>query len=140
MQQIQVRRKPRHGDRSRHREAVFEQWPIERLAVEGDQYGPLRNARGDFVQNRMLLAEIAHEKLLDLQRTRVPPRQSNQKRVGTRAARQASGFRIEKKPFRWIGERRPHALGKRVVPATRKQFETYRGNVTIFRRRKPVAH
>src|SRR6266851_4110741 len=88
----------------------------------------------------MLLAKIAHEKLLDLQRAGVPPRQPDQKCICARAARQARGFRIQKKPFRWIGQRRPHALRERFVPAAGKQFETYLGNVGILRRRKPVAH
>src|SRR5216683_1262462 len=106
----------------------------------GVQHVPLRKAGGDFVQNRMLLAKIAHEKLLDLQRAGVPPRQPDQKCICARAARQARGFRIQKKPFRWIGQRRPHALRERFVPAAGKQFETYLGNVGILRRRKPVAH
>src|SRR6266478_987657 len=140
MQQIKMRRQPRHGDRSRHGEAVLKQRPVERFAVEGDQHGPLRNAPGDFVQNRMLLAEIAHEKLFDLQRAGVPPCQANQKRIRPRAARQPCRFRIEKKPFRRIGQRRPHALRERFVAATRKQFQAYLGNFGIFRRRKPVTH
>jgi len=40
MQQIKVRRELRHCDGARHREAIFEQRPIERLAIEGDKRRP----------------------------------------------------------------------------------------------------
>ncbi len=77
------------------------------------------------MQDRMLVAEIAHEKLLDLQRTGVPPRHANQKCICTRATRQAGGFGIEKKPFRWVRHRGPRASAKCFVSIPREQFETH---------------
>jgi len=45
MQQIKVRRELRHRDGARHREAILEQRPIERFAIEGNEHGPLSGAR-----------------------------------------------------------------------------------------------
>ena len=47
----------------------------------------------------MLFGVIAHEKLLDLEASGVPPREADQERVRARAAGQARGFGVEKKPL-----------------------------------------
>src|SRR5882762_1450597 len=94
----------------------------------------------DLVQYGVLFAKIAHEKLLDLQSAGVPPRQADQECIGARAAREAGCFGVEKKPFGWIGESSPCALGNCFVASAREQFEAYFGHVGLFRRRKPVAH
>ncbi len=98
-----MRRKLRDGDRSRHGEAIFQQRPVEGFAIEGDQHRALGQMCCDFVQYGVLFAKIAHEELLDLQSAGVPPGQSDQKRIGARAAREAGGFGVEEKPFGWIG-------------------------------------
>ncbi len=53
----------------------------------------------------MFFREVAHEKLLGLQSARIPPRQTNQKRVRAGPAGKARSFRIEEKPFFRILER-----------------------------------
>jgi len=46
MQQIKMRREFWRRDGARHRETIFEQRPIERFAIEGNEHGPLGNTRG----------------------------------------------------------------------------------------------
>jgi len=41
MQQIQMCRQLWYGDGTRHSETIFEQRPIERFSVEGNEHGPL---------------------------------------------------------------------------------------------------
>ena len=97
-----MRRQFWRGDGARHREAAFEQRPVERLAVEGHQHGPLGDARGKFMQQRMLFCKIAHEELLDLQSAGIPPGQTHEKRIRAGAAREPRRFRVQKKPFHRI--------------------------------------
>ena len=47
----------------------------------------------------MLLAIVAHEKLLDFETARVPPCDADEKRVGARAPGEACRFSIEEKPL-----------------------------------------
>ena len=51
----------------------------------------------------MLFAMVAHEKLLHFQAARVPPRDSHQKWVRSRAAHKAGGLRVEKQPLPRVG-------------------------------------
>ena len=82
-----------------HGEAIFQQRPIESFAVEGDEYGALRDARGKFVQQRIFLGEIAQKELLDLQAAGIPPGQADEERVSAGAAGEAGSFRVEEKPI-----------------------------------------
>ncbi len=66
MQQIEMGREARDTDGARHREPIFEQRPIERFSIEGDEHRALGDMRGKLVEQRMLFAEVAHEELLDL--------------------------------------------------------------------------
>src|SRR5260370_12784615 len=98
MKQIEMRRELRNFDGARHGEAALEQWPVTGLAVKGDQDGTLRDASCQFVQQRIFLAKIAKEQLLDLKAAGIPPGQPYEERVGARAAGEASGFRVEEQP------------------------------------------
>ena len=75
------------------------------------------------MQQRVFLGEVAHKELLDLQSTRIPPREANQKRVRAGAAREAGSFRIEEKPFFRVFERGAGFAGERFVARAGKQFE-----------------
>jgi len=61
--------------------------------------------------------------LLGLQSARIPPRQTNQKRVRAGAPRQPRRFRIEEKPFFRIFERGAGFAGERFVAGAGEQFE-----------------
>ena len=50
----------------------------------------------------MLLALLAHEKLLDFEAARVPPGDADEKGIRASASREAGGFRIEEKPLRGL--------------------------------------
>ena len=107
VQQIEMRGQRRHANRPRHREAILQQRPVKRFPIERDQHGTLRQARRQFLQQRVLLRKIAQEELLHLQAAGIPPRESHKKRVGARAAGQPGGFRIQEKPLFWVLHRRP---------------------------------
>ena len=77
MQQIEMRCQLWRLDRPRHREAILEQRPVERFAVKRHKHRTLREPRRQFMQNRMFFVKIAHEKLFDLQATRIPPGEPN---------------------------------------------------------------
>ena len=99
MQQIQMGRKLRHADAPRHQIPAFQQRPIKSFTVERYQHRTLRNARSQFQQHRMLLGKIAHHELLDLQSTRIPPGNPDQKRIRSGSARQPGRLGIQEKPF-----------------------------------------
>ena len=88
-----------YGNRARHSEAVFQQRPIECLAVERNQYRPLCEARRKFVEQGMLFGEIAQKELFDLQATRIPPREAHEKSIGASSAGEPGGLRIEEEPL-----------------------------------------
>src|SRR4029077_19555976 len=100
----------------------------------------LRDARGKFVEQGILLREVAHEELLDLQATGIPPRYANKERVRARAAREAGRFRVEEKPLPRILERGACFAGERFVGCPREQVERDRGRLGGFRGGKPVSN
>ena len=73
MKKIEVGSEFWRWNTARHRKADFKQWPIERFAIEGDEHGTLSDTRSELVKDGMLFGEIAHEELLDLQASRIPP-------------------------------------------------------------------
>jgi len=81
----------------------------------------------------MFLGEVAHEELLDLQSTGVPPRESNEKCISAGAPSEARRFGVEKQPFFWIFERGASSAGKRFIALARKQFEGDRGRLGELR-------
>ena len=99
MQQIEMRRERGRADCARHAIARFKQRPIETFAVECDKHGPLGEARGQLQKYRMFFSVIAHEKLLDLEASGVPPSDADQECIRAGAAGQAGGFGVEKKPL-----------------------------------------
>jgi len=134
-------------DCSRHAVARIEQRPVKRLPIERDQNAPLGHAFLQRLQQRMLLVEIAHEELLDLQTTRFPPGNAHKKRIHPGAARKAGGFRIEKKPLARIAcepritfrigtprkQQPKHALRARIVFAeARLRVGNHLANQKVF--------
>ncbi len=119
MQQIQMRERSTRRDRARHSVARFQQRPIKTFPIESDEHRTLFHAARQFEQEGVLLIEVPHEELLDLQAARIPPGQTHQKCVGARATRQARGFGIQKEPLLRIS----HRFEKRAfnVHALRKQ-------------------
>src|SRR3982074_257961 len=95
---------PGSCDRSRHREAIFQQRPIERFPIKGDKNRAVGEAHGKLVEDRVLFMEVAHEELLDLQAAGIPPRKTDQECVGSSAARKTRSFGVEEQPFRWVSE------------------------------------
>jgi len=100
MQQIEMRRERGRPDCARHAIARFKQRPIETFPIECDEHGSLGEARGQFEQHGMLFSVVAHEKLLDLKASGIPPGEADQERVCTRAARQARGS-VSRKATDW---------------------------------------
>ncbi len=99
MQKIEMRAQFGRADRARHAVARFEKRPIERFSVEGDEHAAFRNPFRERHKHRMLLAVLAHEKLLDFKSARVPPGNAHHERIRSRSAREARRFRIEEKPL-----------------------------------------
>src|SRR5579863_6942172 len=77
MEKIQVRGGEARSDGARHAEASFEQRPVETFTVEGDQDATFGKALIEREKKRMLLAEVAHKKLFNLQAPAIPPRQAH---------------------------------------------------------------
>src|SRR6266567_4036884 len=88
----------------------------------------------------MLFGEVAHKILLDLQAARIPPRQPYQKCVRARAPCQASGFRIEEKPFFWVFQCGARLARNGFVARAGKQFECCGCWVRKFRSGEPVSN
>src|SRR2546430_8791402 len=88
----------------------------------------------------MFFRKVAHKELLDLQPARIPPRETNQKSVRARASREASGFRIQKKPFLRIFERGARFAGNGFVARARKQFKCRASGFRKFRSGEPVSN
>src|SRR5690348_8624935 len=102
MEKIDVRARRGNLNCARHAVTSFEQWPVERFPIEGDEHAALRYALGQRHQQRMLLAWLAHEKLLDFEAARVPPGDADQEGIGASASREARGLGIEEKPLRGV--------------------------------------
>src|SRR5690242_18290100 len=88
----------------------------------------------------MFFRKVAHKELLDPQSARIPPRQTNQKSVRAGASREASGFRIEKKPFLRIFKRGARFVGNGFVARARKQFKRCAGGFCKLRGGEPVSN
>ena len=85
----------------------------------------------------MLFIEIAHEELLDLQASRVPPRDANHERIRAGAAREAGRFRVQEKPLFGIerglhGISRIRGLGKKQGKRTRIRRAHFRSGVPLL--------
>ncbi len=78
----------------------------------------------------MLFGVVAHEELLDLQARRIPPRQTHKKCVGSGAAGEPGGLRVEKKPLVGIGGFENGAFGiARRHALSRRQQQAQHGGV-----------
>ncbi len=97
-EQVQMRQTVERVAGPRHAEAGFEQRLIVRLAVVGDQDIELREVLGETVEERGLLAVIAHEELAQAEAGRVDRADADEERVSTGTAREAGGFGVEKRP------------------------------------------
>ena len=118
MQQIQMQPGRECRDGSRHAIARLEQRPVKTFSVKCHKHGPFLHALGEFEQQRMFFIEIAHEELLDLQASRVPPRDANHERIRAGAAREAGRFRVQEEPLFGI-DRGLHGI--RRIRGLRKQ-------------------
>ena len=103
MKKIQMRGGNARRNAARHSETSFQQRPIKTFPIECDEHAALGQPFIQRQQQRMFLAKIAHEKLLDLQAAGIPPREADEKRIRAGAADESGGFRIQKKPLRGIG-------------------------------------
>ena len=108
----------RDRSHARHLESGLQQRPIEAFAVKGDQHAPLSQPFRNVEQERRFLAVIPHEKLFHHEPFFLPPGDTNQKCVGSRAPGQPGCFRIQKQPladvadrFAGIGRNEPQRLG-----------------------------
>src|ERR1700693_267648 len=88
----------------------------------------------------MLLCKIAHEQLLDLQTSGIPPSQTNQESVSSGAASETGCLSVQKKPLLGIFQRRARATRNHFVALLAKKLQTGRMRSNKFRRRKPVLH
>src|SRR6266702_4053546 len=88
----------------------------------------------------MLFGEVAHKILLHLQTARIPPRQPYQKCVRACAPCQASGFRIEEKPFFWVFQCGARLARNGFVARAGKQFQCCGCWVRKFRSGEPVSN
>src|SRR5579863_9252486 len=102
VQEIEVSAQFGRADRTRHAVARFEQRPIERFSVEGDQYAAFRDPFREGHKHGMLFAVLAHKKLFDFETACVPPRDAHHERVCAGSTREAGGFRVEEKPLSWV--------------------------------------
>lgn len=139
MKQVEMRGEAGNGDGAGHSEAIFEQRPIEGLAVEGDENGALRKTRGEFVKNRVLFGEVAHEELFDLQAAGIPPCQADEKGVGSGASGEAGGFGVEEEPLLGVLQGEARVLRERFVAGAGEQFKGKAGRLGEFRSGAPVA-
>lgn len=118
-----MRRQSWCRNRARHGEAAIQKRPVERLPIEGDKNGTLRDAGGKLVKERILFGKIPHEELFNLKCAGVPPGQTNKKCVGSRAASQSGRLRVEKEPLGGIRQRVACAARDLCVTRTGKKFE-----------------
>jgi hypothetical protein len=123
MQQVQMRGELWDTHGAGHGEAIFEQRPIESLAVEGDEDWALGDARGELVEQGIFFVEVAEKELLDLQAASVPPGETDQKGVSAGTAGETGGFGVEEEPFFGIAQCRVRAARKFFVASTGKEFQ-----------------
>ena len=83
-----------------HAETRLEQRLIEGSAVVSDQHFELLQVLGERAQQAGLFAEVAHKELPHAETLRRNASHADQKRIGARSSRQASGFGIQEAPFR----------------------------------------
>src|SRR5579859_538270 len=140
MKKIEMSRQTRSGNGARHNETIFEERPIKGFAVEGNENGALREARGEFIKKRMLFGKITHEKLLDLKPAGVPPGNAHKKWIGAGPAGEAGGFRVEKEPLGGIFKSDVRAASDGSITGTREKFESDGGGLAKFGRGKPVSN
>src|SRR5208282_5739368 len=140
VKKIEMRGQARCGNGVRHSEAIIKQRPVEGFAVESDEDGALRNARGEFVKERVRFREIAHEEWFDLKAAGVPPSDAYQKWIGARAASKAGCLRVQEKPFSRIAESDSSAARDFGITCARKKFESDSGRLGKFRGREPVSN
>src|SRR6476646_9197429 len=140
MKKIKMRGESRRGNGARHGEAIFKERPVEGFAVEGDENGALREARGQFMKKRMLFGKIAHEKLFDLKPPGVPPGNAHKKWIGAGAAGEAGGLRVEKEPLGGIFKSDARAASDRRIACAREKFESDGGGLAKFGCGKPVSN
>src|SRR5580704_6763931 len=134
-----MRSQARRGNRACHSEAAIKERPVESLAIEGDKNRALRDARGEFMKERILFRKTPHEELFDLKRAGIPPRESDEKGVRSRSARQTGSLCVEKKPLGWVcqsGTRPARYFG---VTSAGKKFESDSGWLGKSRCGEPVA-
>lgn len=124
MQEVEMRGEPGGTNGARHGEAALEERPVKSLPVERHQHRALGQPGGEFVQERMLLAKIAHEELLDLKTASIPPGDSYKEGVSTGAAGEAGGFGIEKEPLRGVFDGGKRTARERCVAAAGEQVKS----------------
>jgi hypothetical protein len=97
-----------------HTIAGFEQWPVERFAIERNQHPALGEPLRQREQQRPLFVVVAHEQLFNFQSATLPPCEADKKRIGPAPARKSGGFRVEKDPLlgirnllRCVGDQQP---------------------------------
>ena len=135
-----MRRELRHPYAPRHQVATFEQRPVECFPVKRHQHRTFRNSCGKLQQHRVLLRKIAHHELLELQASRVPPRDSDQECIRASSAGESRGLRVQKKPFLWIFGCRAPLLRSRRILCSAQQVERRRSKLWKFRSRIPVTN
>jgi hypothetical protein len=99
VKEVKVGSRYRRRNGSRHPVPGFEQWPVEGLAVESDQYRTFCHARGKRREHRTFFTVLTHEQLLDLETTAFPPCKTDQERIRARPTGESGRLRIEKKPL-----------------------------------------
>ena len=120
---------------SRHPITCFEQWPVERFAVERDQHRAFCQPLCKCREQRRLFTVLTHEQLLDLKAPAFPPSKADQKRIGSRPSGESCCLRVEKKPplrvsdiFRSIRCEQPqcrsiwNTWGMATMPAVQRQM------------------
>ncbi len=93
----EMRRQSWCRNRARHGEAAIQKRPVERLPIEGDKNGTLRDAGGKLVKERILFGKIPHEELFNLKCAGVPPGQTNKKCVGSRCCQPVRSVSVSRK-------------------------------------------
>src|SRR5438477_382319 len=104
MKEIEMRPQSRRRNLPAHAIAGFEQWPIERLSIEGNNNRALSDPLSQGEQHRAFLAVFAQEELLNLKAAVFPPRNTNEECVRAAPAGKAGRFRVQKEPLLWIGD------------------------------------
>src|SRR6266849_9928990 len=139
MEEIEVCHKMWSCDGSCHRKTAFEQGPIERLAVEGEEHGAIGEPRSQLVQKRMFFGEVAHEELLDFEAACLPPSDPDEKCVRAGASGETGRLGVEKKPLGRISERGARPAREWFAAGAREKIQGDCRRFGKFGRREPVA-